>query len=96
MPNGPRRPYRFAGLPRILDPQDEAESPSCIHTSDSEETDKHKREFHLAAARVRKYARRWKRIARSRRRARQLSVGRLLPASLAEQQWIYERLAQFL
>ena len=96
MPNGPRRPYRFAGLPRILDSDDEAGPPSLIQTSDSEETDNHKIEFHLAAARVRKYARRWKRIARSRRRARQLFVGRLLPASLAGQHWIYERLAQFL
>ena len=96
MPNGPRRPYRFAGLPRILDSEDEAESPSYIHTSDSEETFEEKRAFHVASARVRLYARLWKRRARSLRRARQLYVGRLLPASFAGQHWIYVRLAPFL
>ena len=96
MPNGPRRPYRFAGLPRILDSDDEAESPSYAHTSDSEETFEEKRAFHVASARVRLYARLWKRRARSLRRARQLYVGRLLPARLAGQQWIYVRLASFL
>ena len=96
MPNGHREPYRFAGLSRIFDSDDEAESPSCCHTSDSEETREEKREFHVAYARLRKWARRWKRRARSLRRARQLVVGRLLPARLAGQHWIYVRLASFL
>ena len=96
MPNGHREPYRFVGLRRILDSSDEAEAPSPSYTSDSEETWEAKRKFKVAYARVRLFARLWKRRARSLRRARQLDVGRLLPARLAGQQWIYVRLASFL
>ena len=96
MPNGHREPYRFVGLRRILDSGDEADAPSPCHTSDSEETWEAKRKFKVASARVRLYARLWKRRARSLRRARQLYVGRLLPARLAGQEWIYVRLASFL
>ena len=70
MPNGHREPYRFVGLRRILDSGDEADAPSPCHTSDSDETAEEKREFHLAYARVRWYARLWKRRARSLCRAR--------------------------
>ena len=96
MPNGHREPYRFAGLSRIFDSDDEAESPSCCHTSDSEETWEEKRAFHVAYARLRLRVRLWRRRARSRRRAQQLVAGRLLPARLAGHDGIYGRVASFL
>ena len=95
MPNGDREPYRFTGLRTIFDSEGEADVPSTVHTSDSDDTFEEKRAFHVSCARLRLLVAVWKRRARSLRRARQLCAGRLLPRRFARQ-WVYARIAPFL
>ena len=71
MPNGYRDPYRHDG--GLNNP------PSPAHTSDSETTASQKQAYNFVFAQVRRYAYRWKKVARARARARQLKLGRLLP-----------------
>ena len=78
MPNGARKPYRFGG-------EHGYDVPSCMHTSDSEETELNKIRYHLVVRRVHRRVRRFNAIQRIAKCSQLLHGMRLLPHDVPEE-----------
>ena len=96
MPNGHREPYRFAGLARVFDSDDDgAGCPSPLHTSDSDDTYDNKRTYTTKRRQLVLLTRRWKKRARFLRFKRHLERLSLLPYVLRAQPFV-DAIAKFL